>query len=320
MFGSISFDTFSKTVEVGYKPFGAEAPWLVRQLRYVTAAIYFVFALCIILVYCSHSFTYSAPDHPWLDAFAKYELFLVLGQWIAAIGLTILAVYVHHMKSVAGISEQTLRCFVLSQAVRLVTHVTQEGFDPQDGTLDYHMYQCAELLILVSGAYVLFKQFTEFPMTRSEETFPETAIYGVAGVAALWFRHSVSTGTGGVWEMFWMFCLWVDSLALLPQILLSKQIGVMEWSVAHYTAMFTAARVFHGIFWVQFMIHASVHIDFFAFAIPVFLNGIATLAFLAGFYQHFQVWRETGHCFGKGGADEGQTFEFESDNEFDQAL
>lgn len=320
MFTSISFDTMSKPVEVGYKPFGAEAPWLVRQLRYVTVAIYAIFAFCTAMVYFSHSFTYSAPDHPWLDAFAKYELFLVLGQWVAAIGITIMGVYVHHMKSVAGISEQTLRCLVFSQSIRLVTHVTQEGFDPQDGTMDYHMYQMAELVILVSGAYVLFKQFTEFRMTKNEETFPELAIYGIAAVAALWFRHSVGTGSGGVWEMFWMFCLWVDSLALLPQILLSKQIGTMEWSVAHYTGMFTAARVFHTVFWIQFMMHASDHIDFLAFAIPVFMNSIVTVAFLAGFYSHFQHWRETGICFGRGGADEGQTFEFESDNEFDTAL
>jgi hypothetical protein len=200
----------SKPVEVGYKPFGQEAPWLVRQLRYVTAGIYGLFIICTMLVWCTHSFTYTAPDHPWLDAFAKYELFLVLGQWVAAIGLVVMAVYAHHMKSVAGLSEQTLRCFVLSQSIRLVTHVTQEGFDPQDGTMDYHMYQCAELVILVTGAYVLFKQFTEFRMTKNEETLPEFPIYVVAAVAALWFRHSVGTGSGGVWEMFWMFCLWVD--------------------------------------------------------------------------------------------------------------
>ena len=172
--------------------------------------MYGLFIMCTMLVWCTNNFIDTALDHPWLDAFAKYELFLVLGQWVAAIGLVVMAVYAHHMKSVAGLSEQTLRCFVLSQSIRLVTHVTQEGFDPQDGTMDYHMYQCAELVILVTGAYVLFKQFTEFRMTKNEETLPEFPIYVVAAVAALWFRHSVGTGSGGVWEMFWMFCLWVD--------------------------------------------------------------------------------------------------------------
>jgi len=313
-----------KAIEVGYKPFGAEAPWLVRQLKKIVIGVYAFFILCTLLVVWWHDFTYRAPKDPWLDAFAKFELFIVMGQWLAAVGLIVMAVHIDHMKSVSGVSEHTIKMISLSQAIRMATHITQEGFEPNDGTIDWHLYQLAEMTILLCGVYILLKQFNEYRVTQTEETFPVQIIYGVSFVAAIWFRESVGKGgatedaEGGVWQAMWMFCLWIDSLALLPQILLSKQMGTMEWSVAHYTFMSAVGRVFHGLFWVNFMLYAggSKHnIDVSCFGYPVILNFGVAAAFVISFVSHAQEYAKTGSCFNKGGADEGTTFEFQPCND-----
>ena len=86
-----------------------------------------------------------------------------------------------------------------------------------------------------------------------------------------------------------MFSLWVETLALVPQVWLSKQEGIINWATAAFVFLAMLSRIFQAIFWFQFASMPVVHVDKWAFGLPILLNAAIIVFFLGSFLNHFRI-------------------------------
>jgi len=227
-----------------------------HMMKVLIRLIYSLFLVLSIGVACGHSYTFKPPQDRWLKIFAKYELFLVFAGFIQAIALWLLAVRSFAYESIRGIAKPMVRAFLLSLAVRfMVTFITHD-YDPQDGTWDFRMVQACELLALSSCIFLLGHQFRSYFKTRErqgDDIFGlaiDYPLYIIAGFMALIFHRERPEGNMFV-DVAWMFSIWVEALAMAPQLLLVWRRGQIEFSTAHFMFMIIGSRIFHGIFWFQ---------------------------------------------------------------------
>ena len=80
---------------------------------------------------------------------------------------------------------------------------------------------------------------------RDDDDFPHQYLIAFAAILALLIHTEFSW-----WELVWSFSLWLESVAILPQINILNKFGGAEVFTLHYIAALGSYRFFYIIFWV----------------------------------------------------------------------
>jgi len=151
-----------------------------------------------------------------------------------------------------GLSEKALWAFFIAHVARLSTTMWGPGYTPEDNSSDVYLYQILELVgVLILGFYLL-KLGSMRSMRDVGQTFERWSVLsGMVGVSIVGAYLTKSTGHNDWFADFsWMFSVWLEALALGPQVmLLCTSSTQVEEGAMHFVSLSLAAALAFGYFW-----------------------------------------------------------------------
>eukprot|EP00933_Yihiella_yeosuensis_P067082 TRINITY_DN71692_c0_g1_i1.p1 TRINITY_DN71692_c0_g1~~TRINITY_DN71692_c0_g1_i1.p1 ORF type:complete len:286 (+),score=51.49 TRINITY_DN71692_c0_g1_i1:96-953(+) len=185
------------------------------------------------------------------DANGAYDYWLTLSAALQALGFAVLALDTRN--SVAeGLSEKTLWAFIIAHVTRISTTFWGEGYVPEDNTADVYLYQ------LLEGAGVLLNlfQIMRLAAVRSVHDVGQgierwSLVLAMAAASLVLALMTKSTGHNDYYaDLSWMFSVWMEALALAPQVhLLFTGASAVDESATHFAGLTLAAALIFSAFW-----------------------------------------------------------------------
>jgi len=151
-----------------------------------------------------------------------------------------------------GISEKALWAFFIAHVTRLSTTMWGPGYTPEDNSSDVGFYQLTELVgVLLLGFFLLKMSSMRSMRDVGQGSEKWTVLGGMAAISMVAAYMTKSTGHNDWFADFsWMFSVWLEALALGPQVmLLSGSMVQVEEGAMHFVALSLASSLAFGYFW-----------------------------------------------------------------------
>jgi hypothetical protein len=180
-----------------------------------------------------------------------YDYLLTLSAGLQALAFGLLVVDTRSAVG-EGLSEKALWAFLVAHTARISTTFWGEGYVPEDNTGDVYLYQTLEALGVALVAYMILKLSTVRTMHDVGQGYERwSLLIGMSSVAGVLAYFTKSTGHNDYFaDLSWMFSVWLEAMALMPQVHLLWQgtTGVDE-SALHFAGFTLASAVIFALFW-----------------------------------------------------------------------
>ena len=165
----------------------------------------------------------------------------LVGDTLHLISFVIIIYKIYKDKSCKGVSAKTFEIYLLVFCTRY---------------LDLFMYFISfyntfmKLLFIGASIFILYLMHFKDPFKstydrKNEDTFPHVYLIPFAIIMTLLINKSYS-----LWGLVWSFSVWLESVAVFPQIsIIAKTNGVFTYT-AHYLAALGSYRFFYVLLWI----------------------------------------------------------------------
>ncbi|CAL3966885.1 hypothetical protein PZA11_003355 [Diplocarpon coronariae] len=177
------------------------------------------------------------------------NLFRILGDLSHLISILILLHKMRQTSSCSGISFKSQALYLMVYATRYVDLLW---------TFTDSAYNTVfKLLFLVSSGYTLYLMTTAYKPTHDPniDTFRVQYLLGGSLVLAVLFPYKYTPS-----EIMWTFSIWLESVAILPQLFLLQRTGEAETITTHYLFALGSYRALYIPNWV-YRYFAEGHFD-----------------------------------------------------------
>jgi len=183
-------------------------------------------------------------DHDWL---------FIVAELVHTIGIVILLYKVQVKNTCAGISRKSQELFAIFLGVRLYCSLVMEK--------DVHTV--IDLFTLAATGFVLFSLSIKHRQSYSAEHDSFNNLYIIVPAAIL--ALAVHPGTNHVLlnRLLWAFCVYIEAVAVLPQLLMMQKMKEVEALTANYVFALGVSRFISCLHWIIFMYRFGIT-DFIA--------------------------------------------------------
>lgn len=194
------------------------------------------------------------------------NIFLFSGDLSHLASIFILLYSIEKNKSINGLSLKTQALYVLVYLTRYLN-------------LFYKFYSLYNSLLkvffIVSSVYTVYIMTTKYQktITNHVDTFPVKYLVGGSAILAVIFNLKFS-----FLEIFWSFSLWLEAVAILPQLFILQRTGEAENITTHYIFSLGLYRALYIPNWI-YRYYAELHFDYVSV-----LAGIAQTAVYSDFF------------------------------------
>lgn len=184
----------------------------------------------------------------WFFSSGDFSFLLTLSSLVSMFSFLMVLIKIEAASSVQGVSLKMMECYLAIQLGRLCAIVPFEGYLPFDKTGDW-LYQVIEALIFCLVGSIVYMCRFRFVKTYTEatDTMNHLWLVGPAGVMALVFHPNLNSFLPS--DMAWAFALYLESVAVLPQLFLFQKEGQAQPFTAHFLAAQAMSKVISFIFW-----------------------------------------------------------------------
>ncbi|EKX72909.1 er lumen protein retaining receptor, putative [Theileria equi strain WA] len=200
-------------------------------------SIYVCFFVALLFMY----FIFSDGDFSFL---------LTLSSLISVLSFLIVIYCMESTKSCKGISLQTMISYLILLLARLLSITIHQGYLPSDSSGDF-LYQFSEFICLVLSGYVVYLCKVRFNNTYQDEDDILEYKYLVAPCLLLAIFIHPSLNHTFITDVSWVFALYVETICVLPQLLMFQKADKVVPAVAHFTAAQSLAKVLSFVFWLS---------------------------------------------------------------------
>lgn len=177
-----------------------------------------------------------------------FSFLMTLSSLVSTFSFLMVLIQTETEKSVKGVSLKMMECYLAIQLGRLCAIVPFEGYLPFDKSGDW-LYQVVEgLTFCLAGSIVYTCRF------RHAKTYDPTTdglnhlwLIGPAAVMALVFHPTLNSFLPS--DMAWAFALYLESVAVIPQLLMFQKEGQAQPFTAHFLFAQAASKLISFIFW-----------------------------------------------------------------------
>ncbi|KAK0613602.1 ER lumen protein retaining receptor [Immersiella caudata] len=148
-------------------------------------------------------------------------IFRVLGDFSHLASILILLHKMVQLKSCSGISFKSQALYMLVYVTRYLDLFTTSSY--------YNLV--FKILFIASQGYIIYLMTSSYKPTNDPnlDTFRVQYLLGAAAVLAIVFPYEYT-----MWEMLWAFSIWLESVAILPQLFMLQRTGEAETITTHY--------------------------------------------------------------------------------------
>jgi len=235
-----------------------------------------------------------------------FSFLMTLSSMCGAFGMVMLGLQIATSQSFKGISLKSLQLQACAFFFRFLSTFFHEGYLPLDASGDF-VYRTAEFVSLGAACAGLYMAYNKFYFTYEPErdtfgnfgpTGGDRSAFGAVWIAApallvaLIVHPSLNNS---LWsDVAWTFALYVDVLAVAPQLLMFHKTG---GTVAKYTSHSTFAlgfgRVLQLLFWA-FSYQELSHNGGFA-GLFVMLSQIVGAVLMADYFYYYAKSQQKGN-------------------------
>lgn len=169
----------------------------------------------------------------------------VLAQCLAFV---LVSLQISKNKSVAGISGKTMIIQAMALCFRLSSTLFLDGYLPLDKTGDM-MYQIVDVCSLMMVLHILQCIYKSHRVTYEDSADTVDAKNFVIICVALAVIFHPDLNDWPAFDIAWTASLYLDTIAMLPQLFMSSKIGKVPAYTAHYIAATLVSRGFSAWFW-----------------------------------------------------------------------
>ncbi|KAL3459880.1 ER lumen protein retaining receptor-domain-containing protein [Aspergillus heterothallicus] len=136
-----------------------------------------------------------------------------------------------------------------------------------------------KILFIGSSGYIIYLMLTEYRPTHdpNTDTFKVQYLLASSAVLAIVFPHDYSVS-----EILWTFSIWLESVAILPQLFMLQRTGEADTITTHYLFALGLYRALYIPNWV-YRYFAEGHFQ----SVPVIAGIIQTLLYSDFFYIYY---------------------------------
>ncbi|ORX89257.1 ER lumen protein retaining receptor [Basidiobolus meristosporus CBS 931.73] len=199
------------------------------------------------------------------------NIFRLLGDLMHLASIIILLLKIQTSNSVSGISFKSQVLYLVVFATRYLDLFT---------SFTYSIYNSImKIFFLATSSYILYLMRTKFfaTYTASKDTFRLEYLIGPSAVCALLFTTEYS-----VMEILWTFSLFLESVAILPQLYMLSTTGEAETITTHYLGALGAYRAFYLLNWIY-----RYYYEGYILHIVILTGVVQTGLYLDFFYIYF---------------------------------
>lgn len=165
----------------------------------------------------------------------------LIGDLLHLISFVIIIAKIYKDNSCKGVSAKTFEIYLVVFCTRY---------------LDLFMYFISfyntfmKILFIGACGFILYLMHIKVPLKNSydrknEDTFPHYYLIPFAIIATLILNKNYT-----LWGLIWSFSLWLESVAVFPQIYIIVQTNGVFSYTAHYLAALGSYRFFYIILWI----------------------------------------------------------------------
>ncbi|PYI12122.1 ER lumen protein retaining receptor [Aspergillus sclerotiicarbonarius CBS 121057] len=183
-------------------------------------------------------------------------------------------ILLHKMKSSSSCSGLSFK----SQALYLMVFVTRY-LDLFWAFTDSFYNTTFKILFIGSSAYIIYLMLNDYKPTHdpNTDTFKVQYLLGISALLALLFPHDYSIS-----EILWTFSIWLESVAILPQLFMLQRTGEADTITTHYLFALGLYRALYIPNWIYRYL-AEHHFQ----PIPVIAGIVQTLLYSDFFYIYY---------------------------------
>jgi uncharacterized protein with PQ loop repeat len=185
-----------------------------------------------------------------------FSVVLTFGSLVQCLAFLQLSIKVYHLQSLDGVSTATLEIYAVALCARLCSTLYLNGYLPLDSTGDV-IYQIGDVLSLALVARLLYlarrgATYGAEHVPSKDELLPElvletrTAIL-VALIVAVAVHPNLDHWLP--FDVAWATSLYLDTLAMVPQLVLLQVDGSSEAPGMHFTVLMFLSRSLGALFW-----------------------------------------------------------------------
>jgi len=174
--------------------------------------------------------------------------FLTLSVGIQFFALVCLLYQVKCQVGVRGVSKGSLvmQCFVYG--FRLSSSTWLKGYIPTDGTGDY-LYQILDFVTLLLAVFLIFCCTKKYASSYQEQYDTLEVKPLIMACSALAVLLHPDLNDRPLFDTLWTASLYIDSLAMLPQLWMMSRSGEAKVLTSHYVAAMALSRLMNFVFW-----------------------------------------------------------------------
>ncbi|UKJ88956.2 ER lumen protein retaining receptor 1 [Theileria orientalis] len=218
------------------RSFRERAKKLLKENKaHVIIYLLFLFALLIVYTFISSG---------------GFSFLLTLSSLVSFLSFLILVFCVESTKSSKGISLETTLSYVFVFFARLISILIHQGYLPTDSSGDY-LYQISEILCLVFASYIAYACKFKFGDTYEKDNDKLKCSYILVPCFLLAIFVHPSLNRFFFTDVCWAFALYVETVCVLPQLLMFQKSDRVVPALAHFTAAQSLSKVLSFVFWLS---------------------------------------------------------------------
>ena len=211
------------------------------------------------------------------------NIFRLAGDMTHVCSILLLLLRLQATRNALGISIKT-------QELYLVVFVTRylDLF-----TTYYSLYNSLMKILYISiTAYIVYMVRKTEPFKNSYERTHDSFLhwqFAVAPCAVLAFFTNIYTGFSFI-ELFWIFSIYLEALAIVPQLIILQRYREVENLTAHYVFFLGIYRFLYIFNWV----YRSYHETYYKHNWIVYICGVVQTCLYLDFFYYYILSKKTG--------------------------
>lgn len=179
-----------------------------------------------------------------------FSFLLTLSSLVSMFSFLMVAMTIQSGQTVKGVSLRMMECYIIIFACRLTAIVPFEGYLPFDKSGDWFYQLCEALNVCLSGSIVyccrVLYAHTYDPTT---DTLNHLYLIGPTLLIALILHPRLNNFLPT--DIAWAFALYLESVAVLPQLFMFMKEGKAQPHTSHFLAAQALSRLMSFIFWAS---------------------------------------------------------------------
>ncbi|OAY44581.1 ER lumen protein-retaining receptor B isoform X2 [Manihot esculenta] len=205
------------------------------------------------------------------------NLFRLAGDMTHLLSIVVLLLKIRNMKSCAGISLKTQELYALVFLTRYLDLFTKY----------YSIYNTAMKLVFIGTSvaivwYMRYHKVVKQTYSKDEDTFRHYILILLSFVLALLIHRSFD-----VIEVLWAFSIYLEAVAILPQLLLLQRSRNIDNLTVNYVFLLGTYRALYIINWIYRFFAERITFRW----IPWISGLIQTALFADFFYYYIKSWK-----------------------------